>query len=180
VSSIVIIGILPWLSAILYLISLFDSGGGIFFTQQRTCINGKVFTCLKYRSMRRNTNADLVQATRHDKRITPLGRILRKLSIDELPQFINIFLGHMSLVGPRPHMLKHTEEYRAVVKRFMLRHTVKPGLTGLAQVNGYRGEIRSEEDIRKRVENDVNYIENWSFSLDLKIIFLTFRVFFKG
>ena len=180
VSLIFIILVLPWMTAALYLSSLFGSREGVFFRQNRTSINGKVFTCLKYRSMRRNPDADLKQATRMDQRITPVGKILRKLSIDELPQFINVLLGEMSVVGPRPHMLEHTEQYRKVVKRFMLRHTVKPGLTGLAQVNGYRGEIKEVDDIRKRVEMDVHYIENWSFGLDVKIIFRTLWVVIRG
>jgi putative colanic acid biosysnthesis UDP-glucose lipid carrier transferase len=112
--------------------------------------------------------------------VTPLGRIIRKTSIDELPQFINVLKGEMSVVGPRPHMLAHTEEYRKLIKRFMLRHTVKPGITGLAQVNGYRGEITCVEDIEKRVEFDVKYIENWSLHLDFRIILKTFWVLFKG
>jgi len=180
VSLIFIILVLPWMTAALYLSSLFGSREGVFFRQKRTSINGLVFTCLKYRSMRRNPDADMKQATRMDQRITPVGKILRKLSIDELPQFINVLRGEMSVVGPRPHMLEHTEQYRKVVKRFMLRHTVKPGLTGLAQVNGYRGEIKEVDDIRKRIEMDVHYIENWSFGLDIKIIFRTLWVVIRG
>ena len=180
ISLFFIITVLPWLTAILYFVSLFGSREGIFFKQKRTRIDGKVFTCLKYRSMRINTDADLKQAVKNDSRITPVGKILRKLSIDELPQFINVLVGDMSVVGPRPHMLEHTDQYRKLIKRFMLRHTVKPGLTGLAQVNGFRGEIRNVDDIRQRVELDVSYIENWTFGLDMKIILYTFRVIFKG
>lgn len=180
ISLIVILAILPWMTAILYLISRFGSRGGVFFRQKRTRIDGRVFTCLKYRSMRINPDADRLQATENDSRVTTIGKFLRKTSIDELPQFINVFLGDMSVVGPRPHMLEHTEQYRKLIKRFMLRHTVKPGLTGLAQVNGFRGEIHNIDDIRHRVEMDVNYIENWSFGLDLKIILYTFGVLFKG
>ena len=130
--------------------------------------------------MRKNEEADLKQAQKDDERVTGAGRFLRKFSLDELPQFINVLLGEMSVVGPRPHMLKHTEEYRRLIKRFMLRHTVKPGITGLAQVNGFRGEIRQLSDLEHRVENDVYYIENWSVNLDVRIIFLTFWVIIKG
>jgi len=180
ISLIVIVTLLPWLTAILYIASIFGSHEGVFFKQKRTRIDGKVFTCLKFRSMRINVDADKKQATKGDNRITALGRILRKASIDEIPQFINVLKGDMSVVGPRPHMLEHTEQYRKLIKKFMLRHTVKPGLTGLAQVSGFRGEIKSIDDIRHRVEMDVNYIENWSFGLDMKIILYTFRVIFKG
>jgi putative colanic acid biosysnthesis UDP-glucose lipid carrier transferase len=180
VSLTVILTVLPPVTLLLYLADRFGAREGVFFKQKRTRIDGRVFYCIKYRSMRSNAEADTLQATRGDSRITPLGRILRKYSIDELPQFINVFLGHMSVVGPRPHMLRHTDEYRRQIRRFMLRHTVKPGLTGLAQIRGYRGEIHSVEDIQHRVEMDVNYIENWSFGLDLKIIINTFRVLFKG
>jgi len=130
--------------------------------------------------MRVNADADEKQATRNDRRVTPVGRLLRKSSLDELPQFINVFIGNMSVVGPRPHMLKHTRQYRQLVKRFMLRHTVKPGITGLAQVRGYRGEIRRISEIKNRVALDVKYVETWSFSLDLKIIWLTIYNLLKG
>jgi Undecaprenyl-phosphate glucose phosphotransferase len=176
----VILGLLSWISLLLFLVDLFTSREGVFFRQKRTAIDGKAFYCYKFRSMRKNREADLVQATRDDERITPLGRFLRKTSIDELPQFFNVLLGQMSVVGPRPHMLKHTDLYRKIVKRFMLRHTIKPGITGLAQVNGCRGEIRNRSDIRKRVEFDMNYIENWSFKLDLKIIVLTIWLMIRG
>jgi putative colanic acid biosysnthesis UDP-glucose lipid carrier transferase len=165
---------------LLWIASVLGSREGVFFRQQRTAADGHEFLCLKYRSMRNNHEADQQQATRDDKRITPIGRFIRKTSLDEIPQFINVLKGEMSVVGPRPHMLKHTEEYRRLIKRFMLRHTVKPGLTGLAQVNGYRGEITSLHDIEKRVEYDVKYIENWSFNLDLRILLRTFWVLFKG
>jgi len=180
VSLLVIGGIMSWLTPLLWIASLLGSREGVFFRQQRTAIDGHEFTCLKYRSMRNNPQADQQSATRDDKRVTPLGRFLRKTSLDEIPQFINVLKGEMSVVGPRPHMLKHTEEYRKLIKRFMLRHTVKPGITGLAQVNGYRGEITTIHDIEKRVEHDVKYIENWSFNLDLRILLKTFWVLFRG
>ena len=179
-SLMVIVMLLSWMIPLIYLLSLFGSRGGVFFKQRRTAMDGKEFTCFKFRSMRRNADADRLQATKNDHRVTPLGRFLRKYSLDELPQFFNVLAGQMSVVGPRPHMLKHTEEYRKLVKRFMLRHTVKPGITGFAQVNGYRGEIKSQADIKNRFKYDVSYIENWSFNLDIKIIFITVWLIFRG
>ena len=176
----VIVFVLSWMSIILYFISRLSSRESVFFLQRRTGSDNHVYTCIKYRTMRKNEEADLKQAQKDDERVTGAGRFLRKFSLDELPQFINVLLGEMSVVGPRPHMLKHTEEYRRLIKRFMLRHTVKPGITGLAQVNGFRGEIRQLSDLEHRVENDVYYIENWSVNLDVRIIFLTFWVIIKG
>ena len=179
-SLLVILLVLSWMTPLLYVLSLFGSRQGVFFRQDRTCIDGGVFSCIKYRSMHQNDEADLRQAKPNDSRVTSVGRFLRRFSLDELPQFINVLRGEMSVVGPRPHMLRHTDEYRKLVKRFMLRHTVKPGITGLAQVNGYRGPIINREDIRKRVQFDVHYIENWSFNMDVKIILLTLWVIVKG
>jgi len=121
-----------------------------------------------------NAKADLIQVTRGDIRITKFGQFLRKSSLDEMPQFFNVLLGDMSVVGPRPHMLTHTEMYAKKIDKFMVRHFVKPGITGLAQVSGFRGEVESDKDIIGRVQHDIFYIENWSFFLDLKIIFQTF------
>ncbi|MGB4534575.1 MAG: sugar transferase, partial [Tenuifilaceae bacterium] len=180
ISLIVIIGILSWFSLILYILDLIFYRQGIIFNQERTCIDGKVFTCHKFRSMQKNDESDTVQATRNDKRVTRVGRFLRKWSLDEMPQFVNVLKGEMSIVGPRPHMIKHTEEYQKLVKRFMLRHMVSPGITGLAQVNGFRGEIKKPRDIIKRVELDAKYIETWSFNMDIKIILLTMWVIIKG
>ena len=181
VSFIMLAVVVSWVTVVLYIATLF--GGrkeGLFFKQKRTCVDGKVFTCYKFRTMARNKDAHHRQATKDDQRITSVGRFLRRWSIDELPQFFNVLKGDMSVVGPRPHMLKHTEEYQKLVRRFMLRHTIKPGITGLAQVNGYRGEIKKPQDIKKRVQFDVNYVENWSFNMDLKIILLTVWVLVKG
>ncbi len=180
ISFIMIIGVISWLTPLLFVMNLFNSRESIFFRQRRTCIDGREFLCIKYRTMRKNKDADTMRATKNDSRVTPLGKILRKLSLDELPQFINVLKGEMSIVGPRPHMLKHTHAYRKIIKRFMLRHTVKPGITGLAQVNGFRGEIKKLSELKKRVEFDVNYIENWSFNMDVKIIFLTIWVLIRG
>ncbi|HVX00541.1 MAG TPA: exopolysaccharide biosynthesis polyprenyl glycosylphosphotransferase, partial [Candidatus Babeliaceae bacterium] len=145
VSFLVIALLLSWLIPILGLLILLESRGPVFFKQMRTGRNNKPFSCLKFRSMRTNKDADLKQATQNDSRITGIGRIIRKTSIDELPQFINVFLGEMSIVGPRPHMLKHTNDYSQVVDDFMIRQFIKPGITGWAQINGYRGEINNPE-----------------------------------
>ena len=130
--------------------------------------------------MKKNGEAHTIQATENDKRITRLGMFLRKSSLDELPQFINVLLGEMTVVGPRPHMLKHTEKYKAIVDKFMVRHTVKPGISGYAQIKGYRGEIKKIRDMKNRIKLDIEYIENWSVWFDLKIILLTVTIFFRG
>ncbi len=179
-SSLVIVTVLSWLTPLLMVINLFGDKKGVFFRQERTSIRGRVFIIYKYRSMSINSDADIKEASIDDDRVTRIGRFLRATSLDELPQFINVFLGQMSFIGPRPHMLKHTDKYSKTVKRFMLRHTVKPGMTGLAQVNGYRGEIKKLSDIERRVEFDVQYIEKWSIGLDIKIFFLTIWLLIIG
>lgn len=150
-----------------------SSPGPVFFKQKRTGYLGRSFNCLKFRTMRVNNNADNIQATKDDPRKTRLGEFLRHTSLDELPQFINVFLGDMSVVGPRPHMLKHTQDYTRIIDQYMVRHVVKPGITGWAQVNGYRGITDEVWKMEKRVEFDVWYIEHWHFFLDLKIIVRT-------
>lgn len=150
-----------------------SSPGPVFFRQRRTGYRGREFVCLKFRSMRVNDNADSLQATSDDPRKTRVGDFLRRTSLDELPQFINVFMGDMSVVGPRPHMIKHTEQYSALISRFMVRHIVKPGITGWAQVTGYRGATEHLEQMEGRVEKDVWYIENWNLMLDFKIIVRT-------
>ena len=157
-----------------------SSPGPIFFKQKRTGFRGKEFMCYKFRTMKVNKDADTKQATKEDPRKTKLGDFLRKTSIDELPQFYNVWKGDMSIVGPRPHMLKHTEDYSALIDKYMLRHIIKPGITGWAQVNGYRGQTDHLWQMEKRVEHDVWYAENWNLLLDLKIIFLTVWNVFKG
>ncbi len=127
-----------------------------------------------------NPNADSIQAGKNDMRVTTIGKFLRRTSIDELPQFYNVLFGNMSVVGPRPHMLKHTDEYASKVDKYMVRHFVKPGITGLAQVRGYRGEIEKDSDIQNRIKFDIFYIENWSFLLDMKIMVQTVLMMFKG
>lgn len=172
-SSLVIVFLLSWLFPIVAVLIKLTSRGPVLFKQKRTGLDKRQFDCWKFRSMRVNKTADLVQATANDPRITPVGAFLRKTSLDELPQFFNVLRGDMSVVGPRPHMLKHTEEYASRVGQFMQRHAIRPGVTGLAQIKGYRGEIRNYEHLANRVKYDRFYVENWSLALDLKIIFRT-------
>lgn len=149
------------------------SKGPVFFKQKRTGFHGKEFVCYKFRTMKVNADSDNVQATKDDPRKTKLGDFLRRSSIDELPQFFNVLIGNMSVVGPRPHMVSHTEEYSVLIEKYMVRHSVKPGITGWAQVNGYRGGTKHLWQMEKRVEYDVWYIRNWNIFLDVKIVFLT-------
>ncbi len=179
-SLFVIIFIFSWLFPLIALLIKLESKGPVFFKQKRTGIDGREFYCYKFRSMRVNNEADEKQATKDDDRITRIGRFIRKTSIDELPQFFNVLKGEMSVIGPRPHMLKHTEEYAQKVEKFMARHFVKPGITGLAQAKGYRGETTNIRQMRNRVKLDRFYIENWSFFLDLKILALTTISILKG
>jgi Undecaprenyl-phosphate glucose phosphotransferase len=173
--------ILWWLIPLIaLLIKLDDPKGPIFFVQERSGELNKTFKVIKFRTMKINHDAHSSQAHRNDPRITRVGSILRKTSLDELPQFINVLLGHMSVIGPRPHMLKHTQEYSKIVDKFMVRHLVKPGITGWAQVNGFRGETRDPRMMEERVKHDVWYIENWSFYLDIRILFLTIFNMLKG
>jgi Undecaprenyl-phosphate glucose phosphotransferase len=174
-SLFVIIFIFSWLFPILFILIKLESKGPVFFTQLRSGRDNHSFKCYKFRSMKINHDADNKQATRGDHRITKIGSFLRRTSLDELPQFFNVLIGNMSVVGPRPHMLKHTKQYSELIDRFMVRHFLKPGISGWAQVNGLRGETRTVDAMLKRVEADVWYLENWSFLLDLKIIFLTVR-----
>ncbi len=158
---------------IVAILTHFLQPGPVFFKQKRNGLNGEEFNCIKFRSMKVNADADNLQATEDDPRKTPFGNFLRKTSIDELPQFINVLKGEMSIVGPRPHMVKHTKEYSKIIDKYMVRHWVLPGITGWAQVNGARGETKELWQMEDRVKKDVWYIENWSFSLDMKIIFKT-------
>jgi putative colanic acid biosynthesis UDP-glucose lipid carrier transferase len=157
-----------------------SSPGPVLFKQRRTGIYGQQFECYKFRTMKVNKDADTIQAVKDDPRNTKVGSFLRRTNLDEFPQFVNVLLGDMSVVGPRPHMLKHTELYSKLVDKYMVRHLVKPGITGWAQIMGYRGETRTLEQMEGRVKRDVWYIENWSFFLDLKIIFVTVINMFKG
>lgn len=180
VSLFVTIFFLSWLMPLIGILILLESGKPVFFKQLRTGKNKKSFYCWKFRSMKSNKDADLKQASQNDNRITPLGRFLRKTSLDEFPQFLNVLRGEMSLVGPRPHMLKHTSDYSKVVNDYMVRQFIKPGITGWAQINGYRGEISNPEQIRMRVNKDLWYLENWTLWLDIRILFLTIYYIFKG
>ncbi len=179
-SFLVIVLIFPWLFPILMILIKMDSPGPVFFKQERSGRDNRAFGCLKFRTMRVNVSADTKQATLGDKRITKLGAILRRTNIDELPQFFNVFWGNMSVVGPRPHMLMHTEQYSELINNYLVRHYAKPGITGWAQVNGFRGETKELIDMKDRVDYDIWYIENWSLLLDFKIIYKTVLNVFKG
>ena len=179
-SLLVVIFLLSWLFPILAFLIKKQSKGPILFKQLRTGKKNQPFWCYKFRSMRVNADSNSKQAQKDDDRVTPIGKFIRKTSLDELPQFFNVLLGDMSVVGPRPHMLKHTEEYNELIDDFMVRHFVKPGITGLAQVTGLRGETKEVEDMKRRVNADINYVLNWSVIEDLKIVFLTVIVTLKG
>ena len=170
--------VFPFVLLVVFIVTQCTMPGKLFFVQKRTGLNGKTFKCYKFRSMRKNEHSDVLQATKGDSRITRWGKIMRKTSLDETPQFINVLLGDMSVVGPRPHMLKHTEEYTALIDGYMLRHEVKPGVTGWSQIKGFRGEIKQLEDMENRVKSDLWYIRNWHFLLDLYIILKTVTICF--
>lgn len=172
-SLLVVILLFSWLFPLIALIIKLESKGPVFFIQRRTGINNKTFYCLKFRTMRTNLDADTRQATKDDDRITKVGKLLRKTNIDELPQFLNVLKGDMSVVGPRPHMLKHTKQYSALIEHYKVRHFVKPGITGWAQVNGYRGLTDELWKMEKRVQFDMEYLEGWTFIWDLRIIMST-------
>lgn len=154
--------------------------GARVFKQARHGYNKKTFYCYKFRTMAVNTQANLKMCSRKDTRITSIGRILRKTSIDELPQFFNVFLGNMSVVGPRPHMEAHTLQFSSSIDKYLVRHFAKPGITGLAQIKGYRGEIIRPSDIINRTRFDIFYLEKWTAILDLRIIYYTIRNAIKG
>ncbi|WP_343487841.1 undecaprenyl-phosphate glucose phosphotransferase [Allomuricauda sp. d1] len=179
-SGLVIVVLLSWLTPLLGMIIILESKGTVFFRQRRNGVDNREFYCYKFRSMAPNKDADNSSATKNDMRVTKVGKFLRRTSIDELPQFYNVFFGTMSVVGPRPHMVKHTNEYADRIDKYMVRHFVKPGITGLAQVRGYRGEIETETDILNRTKFDIFYIENWSLFLDIKIMVQTIINAFKG
>lgn len=172
--------IFSWLFPIIILLIRIESKGVTIFKQNREGINGEEFVCYKFRSMYKSELLDNGHTKRNDNRVTKIGSFIRKTSIDELPQFINVLLGQMSVVGPRPHMNAHSIKFDSEVRNYMNRKSVKPGITGLAQISGYRGEIKKKSDIENRVRLDIFYIENWSFLLDLKIIIQTALNIFKG
>ncbi len=172
-SLFILVTIYPVLYVIAGTLIKLSSPGPVYFKQLRTGIYGKNFYCYKFRSMRPNGEAHTKQAEKNDPRITKIGAFLRKTNLDEMPQFINVLKGEMSIVGPRPHMLNHTKEYSSLIDKYMVRHLVKPGITGWAQITGYRGEISDISQMEERVKRDVWYIENWNFFFDLKIIAMT-------
>jgi putative colanic acid biosynthesis UDP-glucose lipid carrier transferase len=173
ISSLVLV---PIISLLIWL----ESRGPIFFIQQRSGKNGEIFNCIKFRSMRVSRDANTKQATKNDCRITRMGKFMRKTNIDELPQFFNVLISDMSIVGPRPHMLKHTDDYSKLIRQYMIRHFLKPGITGWAQINGYRGETKTVKDMNDRVQYDLWYLENWSLWLDTRIILMTAFNMAKG
>lgn len=177
IASIILMLIFPLLMIIALMVKL-TSPGPVIFKQTRYGIDGKAIRVWKFRTMKVMENDSIVkQATKNDSRVTKVGSFLRKTSLDELPQFINVLSGQMSIVGPRPHAVAHNEQYRNLIEGYMLRHKVKPGITGWAQINGWRGETDTLDKMEKRIEFDLEYIREWSIWLDLKIILLTV---FKG
>ncbi len=173
--------IMSWLYPIVALLIKLNSRGPIFFIQKRTGYKGVEFDCFKFRTMYVNADADTKQAITGDKRITAVGKFLRLTHLDETPQFFNVLIGDMSIVGPRPHMLYHTRHYSQFIPYYNLRHEVIPGMTGMAQIKGFIGEINGERELRKRVQWDIYYLKNRSIWLDIKIIFTTFvQVVQKG
>jgi len=172
-SGLVIVFLLSWLYPILGIIIKLSSKGPVIFTQRRTGINNVAFDCYKFRSMNLNAQADVLQATNNDPRITAIGKFMRKTNIDELPQFLNVFKGDMSVIGPRPHMVTHTNQYSALINNYLVRHYVKPGVSGWAQINGFRGETKELWKMEKRVEYDRYYIQNWTFDWDFIIVWKT-------
>ncbi|MCQ2213717.1 MAG: undecaprenyl-phosphate glucose phosphotransferase [Bacteroidaceae bacterium] len=174
-SLFVLIFILSWLSIIVAIIMKITMPGPIIFKQKRNGLYGEEFWCYKFRSMKVNKDADRLQATKDDPRKTKWGNFMRKTNIDELPQFWNVLMGDMSVVGPRPHMVKHTEEYGALINKYMVRHYAKPGITGWAQVTGSRGETSELWMMEERIKKDIWYVENWNFWLDIRIVYMTVR-----
>ena len=172
-SSIIIAGILSWLIPIIALLIKLDSKGPVFFLQKRNKRRGKTFTCIKFRSMIENEEADLLQASADDERITKFGRFLRNHYLDELPQFFNVLFGDMSFIGPRPHMVSDNNKYEELIEFYDYRHKVKPGITGLSQAMGYVGETRNIQAMRDRVQLDIFYVRHWTLRLDLKILWNT-------
>lgn len=163
---------------IIALIIKLQSRGPIFFVQDRTGKYGRTFRCLKFRTMRTNGECNIRQCTKHDPRVFPFGRFLRRTNLDELPQFFNVLMGDMSIVGPRPHMLYHTDYYSKLIPHYMNRHFVRPGITGWAQVTGFRGETRELWQMEGRVRCDMWYINHWSLWLDLRIMVMTVKTIF--
>lgn len=179
VSFLVVLFLMSWLLPGIALLIKIDSKGPVFFRQIRSGKGNRPFVCYKFRSMHINDTADCKQASPNDARLTRMGRFLRRTSLDELPQFFNVLKNDMSVIGPRPHMLVHTEKYKMLLDNYMIRHFIKPGITGWAQVSGFRGETRELAEMEKRIQHDVYYLENWSFFFDLKILFLTIWILLR-
>jgi putative colanic acid biosysnthesis UDP-glucose lipid carrier transferase len=179
-SMLVIILILSWLYPLLAFLIKRESKGPVLFKQMRTGKKNEPFWCYKFRSMYVNVGDESQQAKKEDARITPIGKILRRTSLDEMPQFFNVLMGKMSVVGPRPHMIKHTTDYNDHINNFMVRHFVKPGITGLAQVSGLRGETKKVSDMKRRVTTDIKYLQRWSLITDIKICLITVIMTLKG
>lgn len=179
-SLFIIIFIFSWLFPIIAILIFIDNPGSIFYTQKRHGANNVIFNCIKFRSMKVQNNDSFIQASKNDSRITRVGKFLRKSSIDELPQFFNVLFGEMSVVGPRPHAVEHNREFADKIDNYYSRHLFKPGITGLAQVKGFRGETDTLEKMQYRVKYDRYYIQNWTFLLDIKIIIMTFLNVIKG
>lgn len=173
VSLVLIIAVLSWLTPVVALLILLDSKSPVFFRQRRVGRFGKTFTCFKFRTMYNNIEADFKQASDDDPRITRLGHFLRKTNIDELPQLINVLMGDMSIIGPRPHMLKDCKDFNEVVKNYKLRSFVKPGITGLAQIKGFRGPTTDDLSVIHRFRWDLFYIRHRSLAFDISILFTT-------
>jgi len=180
ISVLVLVFILSWLYPLLALLIKIGSKGPVIFKQLRSGKADQPFYCMKFRTMKLNHNLEHIQATKYDSRVTWLGSILRKTSLDEFPQFVNVLMGDMSVVGPRPHMLKHTTEFSQIADDYMVRHLLKPGITGWAQVNSFRGEIKDPQQLRDRIDSDLWYLQNWSLLLDVKIVAMTFLRVFIG
>lgn len=178
----VIVFVLSWLVPLLFIVIKLESKGPLFYKHKRNGINYDEFTCYKFRSLREEGNENRLHVSKEDERVTKVGRFLRKTSIDEIPQFLNVLKGDMSIVGPRPHIPRYTKAYAKKIDKyeFIFRHSVKPGITGLAQTKGYRGEIKSDNDIINRIKFDVFYIQNWSIFMDISIMFNTIILLFKG
>ena len=179
-SLLVMLAVFPWLFPLVAIFIKLDSKGPVFFRQKRSGLKNDIFYCYKFRTLQVNEDADKQQVRKDDPRITRAGRFLRRHNLDELPQFFNVLIGNMSVVGPRPHMLSHTEQYSELIEGFMVRHFIKPGITGLAQSRGLRGETTDASLMKERVKVDVYYLENWSLLLDINIILTTIYKMIKG
>jgi lipopolysaccharide/colanic/teichoic acid biosynthesis glycosyltransferase len=180
VSCLVIVLFMSWMYPGIAVVIRLTSRGPVLFRQQRNGLNNVPFVCLKFRTMVTNTDAHSRQATEGDPRVTPVGKFLRKLSLDEMPQFFNVLMGQMSVVGPRPHMISHTEHYAQLIDSYMIRHVVRPGITGLSQVQGYRGETKCPHSMRNRVRLDLFYLRKWTFMIDIRIVIKTAKLILFG